>query len=129
MPCAQWVHIAARKLPSPAQREVLQRVNKPLFAGLRLVGFPLTWVAYARDRAALPLALRNAHAPLRLHVPLSLAHFAMCAQPLLAFVSRMRLAHACSVRASVVAPSCSPSCDRVQVRPDVQVGLHAAHQP
>jgi len=68
-----WVHIAARKLQSP----LLTRVNKPLFAVLRLVGFPLTWVAYARDRAAMPLALQAAHAPLRVHLPLSFAHFAM----------------------------------------------------
>ncbi|KAL1520406.1 hypothetical protein AB1Y20_021992 [Prymnesium parvum] len=71
------VHIAARHLPSPKLRAALQRLSKPIFVGLRLIGFPLTWFAYARDRAALTDAMREAQVPLRCHLPLSIAHFAM----------------------------------------------------
>lgn len=70
-----FVHIAARKLGS--KMPLLQRINKPLFVVLRLVIFPLTWFAYARDRSALPPAVQAAQLPMRLHLPLSLAHLAI----------------------------------------------------
>ncbi|KAL3893402.1 MAG: hypothetical protein SGPRY_014258 [Prymnesium sp.] len=72
-----FVHIAARKTQWPNLQALLARVNKPIFVGLRLIGFPLSWFAYARDRAALSVAMRAAHAPGFVHVPLSIAHFAM----------------------------------------------------
>ena len=55
-----WTHIAARELRSPA----LGAMNKPLFVGVRLVGFPLTWLAYARERAAASFPPLGVHAVL-----------------------------------------------------------------
>jgi hypothetical protein len=74
-----WNHIAVRRFAnaSPMIAAIAERVNKPLFFALRLVGFPLSWFVYARERAALSAAVIQAHAPFTLHVPLSLAHFAM----------------------------------------------------
>ena len=72
-----WNHIAARQLSSPRLRKVLQAINKPLFVAARLIGFPLTYVAYARDRRALDVHQLLLQAPLRLHGPLSVAHAAM----------------------------------------------------
>ena len=69
-----WTHIATRRLRSERLAELAQRVNKPLFAAIRLIGFPLTYLMYARDRAALPADLLLAHSPWHVHVPLSLAH-------------------------------------------------------
>eukprot|EP00964_Phaeocystis_antarctica_P135000 scaffold99339_cov66-Phaeocystis_antarctica.AAC.3 len=54
-----------------------QVVNKPLFVAARLIGFPLSYVAYARDRGALDARQLLLQAPLRLHGPLSVAHAAM----------------------------------------------------
>ena len=71
-----WTHIAARRLQPPAAA-LAQRVNRPLFFAFRIVAFPITWVLYARSRAALPATLLAAHVPLSVHVPLSLLHFAM----------------------------------------------------
>ena len=34
-----------------------RRVNKPLFVALRLIAFPLTWLQYASERAALAEAV------------------------------------------------------------------------
>lgn len=68
-----WNHIAARRWQSP----LLQRVNKPLFVLLRLVGFPIAWFLYAAERSALSAAVLRLDAPTRYHVPLSLAHLAM----------------------------------------------------
>lgn len=72
-----WVHIAARRLRSQWAREALQRLNKPMFCTLRLVCFPLTWFAYNRDRASLDPVVRAALLPMAVHLPLSIAHFAM----------------------------------------------------
>lgn len=55
-----WTHIAARELGSP----VLGAVNKPLFVGVRLVGFPLTWLVYARERAGASFPPLGVHAVL-----------------------------------------------------------------
>ena len=52
-------------------------VNKPLFFVIRLVAFPITYLSYSRERAALPSELMLAHAPLRVHALLSLAHFSL----------------------------------------------------
>ena len=72
-----WNHIACRRLQPGRLTRALTWLNKPLFVGLRMVVFPLTWVRYAQDRALLSAAEVAAHAPTRLHVPLSLAHAAM----------------------------------------------------
>ena len=45
-----WNHIASRRF---SKLTFLSYINKPLFVMLRLIGFPLTWFAYARDRVAL----------------------------------------------------------------------------
>ena len=52
-------------------------INKPLFVAARLIGFPLSYVAYARDRGALDARQLLLQAPPRLHGPLSVAHAAM----------------------------------------------------
>jgi hypothetical protein len=49
-----WVHIAARRLQWAWAREQLRRANKPIYCALRLVGFPLTWVAYSRGASLRP---------------------------------------------------------------------------
>ena len=54
-----------------------QVINKPLFVAVRLIGFPLAYVAYARDRGALDAHQLLLQAPPRLHGPLSVAHAAM----------------------------------------------------
>ena len=54
-----------------------QVINKPLFVAVRLIGFPLAYVAYARDRGALDARQLLLQAPMRLHGPLSVAHAAM----------------------------------------------------
>lgn len=54
-----------------------QVINKPLFVAARLIGFPLSYVAYARDRGALDARQLLLQAPPRLHGPLSVAHAAM----------------------------------------------------
>jgi hypothetical protein len=46
---ASWNHIAQRKWDSPW----LERINKPLFFVTRLIGWPVTYFAYARDRGSL----------------------------------------------------------------------------
>ena len=69
-----WNHIASRRF---SKIEFLARINKPLFVALRLIGFPLTWFAYARDRAALLPAVREALLPAALHWPLTLTHIGM----------------------------------------------------
>jgi hypothetical protein len=71
-----WNHIASRRL-RPSLAQPLARINSALFVGLRLIVFPLTWFAYAQDRAALPALVRAAQVPLRLHLPLSLTHLMM----------------------------------------------------
>lgn len=55
-----WTHIAARELRSPA----LGAMNKPLFVGVRLIGFPLTWLVYARERTAAAFPPLGVHAVL-----------------------------------------------------------------
>ena len=74
-----WNHIATRRIQNIRLGKLLGRINKPLFFALRVVIFPLTWMLYAQDRAALPAAALAAAAPTRLHVPLSLAHAGMYA--------------------------------------------------
>ena len=69
-------HIATRWLHARLAAWA-ERLNKPLFVALRLIGYPLSWVPYARDRAALPALVKAAHVPLALHLPLSCAHFVM----------------------------------------------------
>jgi hypothetical protein len=69
-----WNHIASRRF---SNMTLLARINKPLFVILRLIGFPLTWFAYARDRAALLPAVRDALLPAALHWPLTLTHVGM----------------------------------------------------
>jgi hypothetical protein len=49
---ASWNHIAQRKWDSPW----LERINKPLFVVTRLIGWPVTYFAYTRDRSSLPAA-------------------------------------------------------------------------
>ena len=55
----------------------LRSLNKPAFFALRIVSFPLAYVAYAHDRSALSAELLQAHSPLHVHLPLSLTHLAM----------------------------------------------------
>ena len=68
-----WMHIATRQLGGRCGKAAAA-ANKPLFVALRLVGFPLTYFAYAAERRAVP-----ERAPLYVHVPLSIAHFALWA--------------------------------------------------
>ena len=72
-----WTHIAARRLSSSWLATWARSLNKPLFLSLRIVAFPLTYLVYVRQRAALTPQLLASHAPLRVHGPLSIAHFAM----------------------------------------------------
>ena len=74
---ASWNHIAMRRLRPPDLALMQHLLNKPLFVVLRIIGFPLTWFVYARERAALPAAVIAAHAPPWVHVPLSLTHALM----------------------------------------------------
>jgi hypothetical protein len=71
-----WNHIAARRMCGRLAN-VARRINKPLFVALRLLGFPLTWLQYYTERAALPELVRASAAPLALHAPLSCAHLLM----------------------------------------------------
>ena len=71
-----WNHIASRRLP-PAIAKPLERINKPMFVALRLISYPLTWFAYAKDRAMLPEVVRAALIPGRIHWPLTSMHFLM----------------------------------------------------
>ena len=41
------------------------------------MAFPLTWFSYSSERLALPTALLEAQAPMRVHAPLSLAQLAL----------------------------------------------------
>ena len=54
-----------------------RRTVTRLYFATRIVAFPLTWLAYARSRAALPEALLRAQVPASVHAPLSLLHFAL----------------------------------------------------
>ena len=65
-----WNHIAART-PWPLGPACL-RVNKALFVATRLVGFPLTYAVYHRERQAAPAA-----SPPHLHWPLTAAQLAL----------------------------------------------------
>lgn len=69
-----WNHIASRRF---SKLTFLSYINKPLFVMLRLIGFPLTWFAYARDRVALAPAVREAMLPATLHWPLTVTHIGM----------------------------------------------------
>jgi len=70
-----WNHIAMRQLESPRLRRICQAINTPLFCATRLLGFPLTYLVYARQRSSSAQYLLEA--PRRIHVPLSIAHLAM----------------------------------------------------
>ena len=72
-----WVHIASRRLRSKRLAQFAAIINKPAFFALRIVTFPLTYLAYVHDRRALSATLLEAHSPLRVHAPLSLTHLAM----------------------------------------------------
>lgn len=72
-----WNHIATRRLRSELLASFCRDVNKPLFVAIRLVAFPLTWFSYSSERLALPTALLEAQAPMRVHAPLSLAQLAL----------------------------------------------------
>ena len=72
-----WNHIATRRLRSERLASFCRDVNKPLFVAIRLVAFPLTWFSYSSERLALPTALLEAQAPIRVHAPLSLAQLAL----------------------------------------------------
>ena len=72
-----WTHIATRRLRSKRLSALAHGVNKPFFFVIRLVAFPITYLSYSRERAALPSELMLAHAPLRVHALLSLAHFSL----------------------------------------------------
>ena len=72
---SSWTHIAARRLKGTRVAALLERLNKPIYVGLRMIGFPLTYVVYARERAASPALLLQS--PTHLHVPLSAMHFVL----------------------------------------------------
>lgn len=72
-----WTHIAARALRPGRLRRACDWINRPLYVLLRLVAFPLAWVLYSRERAALPAAVLAAHTPAALHAALTLVHFAL----------------------------------------------------
>jgi len=64
---ASWNHIATRKFKSP----VFEKVNKPLYIVTRLIGWPVAYFAYLRDRNSLSASEVLRWVPSRVHILLS----------------------------------------------------------
>ena len=69
--CVLWMATFEACWVLPQLAAAAQRANKPLYVVLRMVFFPLGYLVYVRERSALPAALVQTQAPLRVHLPLS----------------------------------------------------------
>jgi len=70
---SSWNHVAARKWES----RLFEWINKPLYFATRFIGFPFAYFIYHSERAALSRAEVLSESPLRIHLPLSIAHWVL----------------------------------------------------